>query len=617
MVGSYHFYQIHRPWALSRILLHARFFLGIGEFTLSLCASKASASKQASKRASVRTMSVVTDVTDSVTRREARGLEARIEAAQTVSIALGAIELSHVGKRMLSTLSAENPSRVLTATQVLILIGDDGEPWPESRWKELHASCEAAILSASDGTVDELGDLKASSFRIPVKGMLEVLRHLKVEERLAFLTAAQSTPVRASAAAQVGAAGVPPDNQQQLVALAKSAATKLKERLVTSKEYLSQQDAAYRHHTVLPSDACVGLFPEWLSGTIPKFPTLEEVNKVGTGLGTVEGRKSPLLNLVTAFLAAARAYAAPVPEELIATYVDLAPLNSQEKPWSLLDCTVETVTAGVKATATVKRPVQLPARLVDEAIEVLIAVGSCLSKRQQKDLVLEVWSDWQRIMSTTNLLAKSLRTATELGGSQNGLSRASALSYNDECTVCQSWTVTLGKGKGSGGKSGKGSKGKPTGKSGGGRGGKSNVKWTDQQQQPKEARCDVRKNGGHCENRACSDCYSGNKCVALSPTLVCRDSNLSTPSRGGHAWTIFREELLRTVCPDCLPSSHARAWRDEIYRRRGGVLSQVNALILERLLRTPPFAKLACDPHSAHARLACCLGYIPSPSRSY
>jgi hypothetical protein len=66
------------------------------------------------------------------------------------------------------------------------------------------------------------------------------------------------------------------------------------------------------------------------------------------------------------------------------------------------------VTAEVKATATVKRPVQLPARLVDEAIEVLIAVGSCLSKRQQKDLVLEVWSDWQRIMSTTNLLAKSL-----------------------------------------------------------------------------------------------------------------------------------------------------------------------------------------------------------------
>ena len=43
------------------------------------------------------------------------------------------------------------------------------------------------------------------------------------------------------------------------------------------------------------------------------------------------------------------------------------------------------------------------------------------------------------------------------------------------------------------------------------------------------------------------------------------------------------------------------------------MLSQVNALILERLLRTPPFAKLACDPHSAHARLACCLGYIPVP----
>ena len=332
------------------------------------------------------------------------------------------------------------------------------------------------------------------------------------------------------------------------------------------------------------------------------------MNKVGTGLGTVEGRKSPLLNLVTALLAAARAYAAPVPEELVSTYVDLAPLNSQEKPWSLLDCTVETVTAGVKATATVKRPVQLPARLVDEAIEVLIAVGSCLSKRQQKDLVLEVWSDWQRIMSTTNLLARSLRTATELGGSQNGLSRASALSYNDDCTVCQSWTQTLGKGKGSGGKSGKGSKGKPTGKGGGGRGGKS--KWTATEQQPKEARCDARKNGGYCENRACGDCYSGNsnKCVALS--------NLSTPSRGGHAWTIFREELLRTVCPDCLPSSHARAWRDEIYRRRGGVMSQVNALILERLLRIPPFAKLACDPRSAHARLACCLGYIPVPTDS-
>ena len=67
------------------------------KFTLSLCASKASASKQASKRASVRTMPVVTEVTDSVARREARGLEARNEAAQTVSIALGATEVSHVG----------------------------------------------------------------------------------------------------------------------------------------------------------------------------------------------------------------------------------------------------------------------------------------------------------------------------------------------------------------------------------------------------------------------------------------------------------------------------------------------------------------------------------------
>ena len=185
---------------------------------------------------------------------------------------------------------------------------------------------------------------------------------------------------------------------------------------------------------------------------------------------------------------------------------------------------------------------QLPARLVDEAIEVLISVGSCLSKRQQKDLVLEVWSDWQRIMSTTNLLAKSLRTATALGGSQNGLSRASALLYNDDCTLCKSWTATLGKGKGPGGKSGKASKGKSTGK--GGRGGKS-TQWADQQPQSKEARCDARKIGGYCENRACGDCYSGNKCVTLSPTLMCRDSNLPTPRRGGHEWAIFREELLR------------------------------------------------------------------------
>ena len=478
-------------------------------------------------------MSLVTDVTDSVARREARGVEARNAAAQTVAIAMGANECSHVGKRLLSILSAENPNRVFTATQVLILIGDDGGTWPESRWKELHAMCDAAQLSASDGTVDALGDLKANTFRIPMLGMLDVLRHLKGEEKLVFLTAAQSTPVRASAAAQAVAGGVSPAAEQQLVAMAKTAATKLKERLATTKEYHSQQDAAYRHHTVLPSDACVGLFPEWLTGPVPKLPTLEEVNKAGTGLGAVEGRKSPLLNLVTALLAAARAYAAPVPEELVPTYVEIQPLNSQEKPWLLLECTVETVTAGVKATGTAKRPVQLPARLVDEAIEVLIAVGSCLSKRQQKELVLEVWADWQRIMSTTNLLARSLRTATELGGSQNGLSRASALIYNDDCTVCQAWTATLGKGKGSKGKSGKGSKGKPTGKSGGGRGGKAVVQWAATEQQPKEARCDARKGGGYCENRACGDCYSGNsnKCVALS--------NLSTPSRGGHAWTIF------------------------------------------------------------------------------
>ena len=77
------------------------------------------------------------------------------------------------------------------------------------------------------------------------------------------------------------------------------------------------------------------MFPEWASGAIRKFPTLEEVIKAGTGLGVIEGRKSPLLNLVTALLASARAYVAPVPEVLCATYVDVAPLNLQEKAWSL------------------------------------------------------------------------------------------------------------------------------------------------------------------------------------------------------------------------------------------------------------------------------------------
>ena len=92
-------------------------------------------------------IAVVTDAAESIARREARGLDARIEAAQTVLIAMGAVEISHVGKRLLAALplALENPTRVLTATQVLIFIGDDGEPWPEDRWKELHASCNAAI----------------------------------------------------------------------------------------------------------------------------------------------------------------------------------------------------------------------------------------------------------------------------------------------------------------------------------------------------------------------------------------------------------------------------------------------------------------------------------------
>ena len=56
-------------------------------------------------------------------------------------------------------------------------------------------------------------------------------------------------------------------------------------------------------------------------------------------------------------------------------------------------------------TVTLQRPAQLPARLVvDEAIKTVIAVGSCLSKRQQKELVLEVWANWQRIAATTKPL---------------------------------------------------------------------------------------------------------------------------------------------------------------------------------------------------------------------
>ena len=72
---------------------------------------------------------------------------------------------------LLSTLATENPTRVLTATQVLILIGDDGETWPEAQWKEFHASCHAAILSASDGTVDALGERQATF--IPREGDVE------------------------------------------------------------------------------------------------------------------------------------------------------------------------------------------------------------------------------------------------------------------------------------------------------------------------------------------------------------------------------------------------------------------------------------------------------------
>ena len=60
---------------------------------------------------------------------------------------MGTVEVSHVGKRLLLALATDNPTRVLTTTKVLILIGDDGDPWPEDRWKELHASCNAAILT--------------------------------------------------------------------------------------------------------------------------------------------------------------------------------------------------------------------------------------------------------------------------------------------------------------------------------------------------------------------------------------------------------------------------------------------------------------------------------------
>ena len=242
---------------------------------------------------------------------------------------------------------------------------------------------------------------------------------------------------------------------------------------------------------------------------------------------------------------------------------------------------------------------QLPARLVDEAIEVVTAVGTCLSKRQQKEFVLEVWGDWQRNMSTSNLLAKSLRTATELGGNQNGLSRAALLVYNDDCKVCVSWNASPGKGKGSGGKAGgKSSKGgKDSGK--GGRG-KSTVKWDDQKSS--EPRCDDRKAGGWCTNQACGDCYSANRCDP-------HPSDRSLPwhcgvVNGGPEWAAFSQELLRTVCPECIPSSHASALRDEMYRRRGGSMCRVNALLLERLLRTPPFSELACDATSAHAKLA-------------
>ena len=557
---------------------------------------------------SVSTVVDVTDAANSVARREARGIEARIEAAQTASIAMGAVEIAHVGKRCLIALATENPAKVLTATQVLILIGDDGESWSEEQFAALHASCNEAILSASDGTVDALDSVKAPSFRIPVRDMVDTLRTLKGEEKVAFLLAAQSTPVRESARAKEGGGASPDSRQHELLALqVKSAATKLKERLASTKVYLSQQDAAYRHHLVIPSDACVALFPEWVGGTIPKFPSLEEVNKVGTGLAVIEGRKSPLLNLETALLAAARAYAAPVPEELCSTYVDVAPLNSQEKGWSQLSCTVETVTAGLKGTTDVLRPVQLPARLVDEAIEVVLAVGSCLSKRQQKDFVLEVWGDWQRNMAISNLLAKSLRVSTELGGTQNGLSRASSLVFNDDCKDCVAWTSSKGKGKGSGGKAGgKSSKsGKEAGKGGGGKG-KSTVKWADQQ--PSELRCDDRKAGGWCSNQACGDCYSVNRCV---PHPRDRSLHWYCGVVNNPQWASFTHELLRTVCPDCVPSSHASAMRDEIYRRRGGSMSRVNSLLLERLLRTPPFATLACDATSPHAKLAGRLSHHP------
>ena len=94
-----------------------------------------------------------TDAAESIARREARGHDASVEAAQTVSIALGAVEISHVGKTLLIALATENPTLVLTATQVLILISDDGEPWPVAQWTDFHGLCNGAILSASDGTV--------------------------------------------------------------------------------------------------------------------------------------------------------------------------------------------------------------------------------------------------------------------------------------------------------------------------------------------------------------------------------------------------------------------------------------------------------------------------------
>ena len=303
----------------------------------------------------------------------------------------GPVKNAHLYERNVELAEVRDPACAKNASELLAAIGADSNLETESKLTGIFTRLKDA--KEPDGgwtTIDDLSDLANSGMaRARVKSYCTLLMKIEEQDSRRVAEAARLSPTTVPNSSAPTADGV------DKTIVIKGNKEREEERLGVMGGWLAIHvpPPATWPAQVEPHRELMLAFDSWKVATAPpSIPQLKTLVKKGRAQTVIAGRESYLLDLLTVMLALRKCYSLPMP----VGYKQDKRYDRSLLEWDVYDPSDPTV-----ATKE-RRPAQLSASVVDDAILVIIVALAPLSDQEQERLAESMWNSFMTQMGCLN-----------------------------------------------------------------------------------------------------------------------------------------------------------------------------------------------------------------------